>query len=338
MTQKLTAESMPTPDTETLIPDESEHGKRLDVILANRYPKISRVKLGRLIQHGHVTINGAATKPSYRISGQESIKIALPAPTPSGSLAEEIPLDILYQDDHLAVVNKPPGMVVHPAKGHWSGTLTAALKFHFPQLSSMGGDTRPGIVHRLDRDTSGAIIIAKNDQAHSSLNRQFERRTVRKAYFAIVTPAPEADRDRICLPIGKHPYQREKMSIRKDDRSAKPAETEFHVAERFQGLAAVHVFPKTGRTHQIRVHLAHLGSPVFCDKLYSGRNSFNSATDAKSSWSPVVSINRQLLHAWRITFRHPETDAEIRVEAPLPADIRQMLEFLRAERQLAAPN
>ena len=326
------AESAPP---ERFSPDEAELGKRLDVVLAQRYPRISRVKLGRLINKGLVAVNGNPAKPSYRLADADAIEFRLPEPTPAGSLAEDIPLDVLYQDDEVAVVNKPPGMVVHPAKGHWSGTLTAALKFHFPNLSTLGGESRPGIVHRLDRDTSGAIIIAKTDRAHTSLNRQFERRTVRKTYFAIVSPAPQADRDWVKIPIGKHPYQREKMSVRPQDPQAKPAETEYVVSERFRGLASVNVHPKTGRTHQIRVHMAHVGCPVFCDKLYSGRSRFSSQGDA-GSLQLDVQIDRQMLHAWKICFKHPASQEDLEIEAPLPDDIQACLEFLRRERPLEA--
>ena len=171
----------------------------------------------------------------------------------------------------IVVVNKPAGMIVHPAKGHWEGTLASALAHHFGTLSGRGGPTRPGIVHRLDRDTSGVIVVAKNDQAHDALAAQFKSREVEKEYLAIVVGVPDRDRDVIDEPIGDHPTQREKKAIRREDPSARPAVTVYEVVERFAGYALVRALPKTGRTHQIRIHLAHIGYPVLCDRLYGGR-------------------------------------------------------------------
>ena len=172
----------------------------------------------------------------------------------------------------IAAVNKPPGMVVHPAKGHWAGTLAAALQFHFDQLSTAGGATRPGIVHRLDRDTSGVMVVAKTDEAHMRLAEQFEARTVEKEYFALCAGVPGRDRDLIDLPVGAHPYHREKMAIRHDHATSRTAQTFYEVVERFDGFSAIKALPKTGRTHQIRLHLASIGCPVLCDRLYGGRS------------------------------------------------------------------
>jgi 23S rRNA pseudouridine1911/1915/1917 synthase len=251
---------------------EAEHaGCRLDVFLARQYSQFSRAHLRRAIDAGGVTIQGRLLKAGHRLKGGEQLSIVLPELPRPGPEPENIPLEILFEDEHLAAINKPPGMVVHPAKGHWSGTLTAALAFHFQQLSAAGGTTRPGIVHRLDRDTSGVLVVAKTDAAHYALAEQFARRTVEKEYFAIVVGTPELDRDVIDLPIGAHPYQREKMAIRRDHVTSRPAQTKYEVDERFDGFAALRVTPKTGRTHQIRVHLAAIGCPVLCDKQYGGR-------------------------------------------------------------------
>ena len=198
---------------ETMIVDESEDLERLDSFLRRHFPKFSRVKIQRSIAAGDVLIDGSSAKSSTRVKTDQKITFSLPSVSPEGSLPEDIPLDVLFEDEHMVAINKPPAMVVHPAKGHWSGTLTAALAFHFTNLSSVGGPTRPGIVHRLDRDTSGVILIAKTDSAHRGLASQFEQRTVNKEYLTIVTPAPDRDSDLINKPIGAHPYQREKKAI-----------------------------------------------------------------------------------------------------------------------------
>jgi 23S rRNA pseudouridine1911/1915/1917 synthase len=250
-----------------------------------------------------------------------------------GSKAENIPLDILFEDEQLIAVNKPAGMVVHPAKGHWSGTLTAALSYHFENLSQVGGAERPGIVHRLDRDTTGVMLVAKTDQAHVKLNYQFEKRTVVKTYLAIVSPAPDRDRDWIRQPIGVHPYQREKMAIREGHPTSRAAETFFEVQERFTGFALVKAFPKTGRTHQIRLHLAHIGCPVLCDRLYSGRSKLETGKLDPNLPNQIL-LTRQALHAESICFKHPVSGQRMSIEAPLPADVSTTLDFLRQHRTI----
>ena len=249
-----------------LVVDAAAAGQRLDAYLAHELPKYSRVQLRKVIGAGGVQVNGQGTKVAHRLSAGDRIVLVLPPMNAAGPNPEEIPLDILYEDDHIIAVNKPSGMVVHPARGHWSGTLASALSFHFRQLSTAGGPTRPGIVHRLDRDTSGVMVVAKTDPMHFALAAQFENRTTEKEYFAITAGVPDRDRDRIEQPIGVHPHQREKMAIRAGHSTSREAATFYEVLERFAGFAAVRVLPKTGRTHQIRVHLAHLGCPVLCDQ------------------------------------------------------------------------
>jgi 23S rRNA pseudouridine1911/1915/1917 synthase len=265
MTDELSSEPI------ELVVADSAAGLRLDQFLAQQFPAYSRVLLRKVINAAAVKVNGARVKAAHRLVGGERIGIFLPELPRTGPQPEEIPLDILYEDEYLAVINKPPGMVVHPARGHWSGTLTSALQFHFDQLSEAGGANRPGIVHRLDRDTSGVLVVAKTDGAHLRLADQFENRSVEKEYFAIVVGSPNLDRDVIDQPIGPHPYQREKMAIRHDHLQARPAQTFYEVVERFKGFACMRVLPKTGRTHQIRLHLAHIGCAVLCDRLYGGR-------------------------------------------------------------------
>jgi 23S rRNA pseudouridine1911/1915/1917 synthase len=238
----------------------------------------------------------------------------------------------------MVAINKPAGMVVHPAKGHWSGTLTSALAHHFQQLSDAGGPTRPGIVHRLDRETSGVILIAKTNEVHFKLCAQFEARDVRKTYITIVSGSLDRDRDRIAFPIGHHPYQREKMAIRTHHPSAKPAETVFEVVKRFPGYCLLHVYPKTGRTHQIRVHLAHIGCPVLCDRLYAGHAQITRGQLQRRSARGLppreddseVLLNRQALHAARIEFTHPKTGQALAIEAPVPEDLRRVVETLES--------
>jgi 23S rRNA pseudouridine1911/1915/1917 synthase len=339
-----------------LIAASTDAGLRLDVFLARSLPKHSRVQLRKVIGAGGVKVNGQGTKVAYKLSAGDLVSVVLPPMNAAGPHPENIPLDILYEDAHIIAVNKPPGMVVHPARGHWSGTLASALSFHFQQLSKVGGETRPGIVHRLDRDTSGVMVVAKTDPMHYALAAQFEARTTEKEYWAITVGAPDRDRDHIDQPIGIHPTQRERMAIRADHSTSRSATTFYEVVERFRGFALVRVLPKTGRTHQIRVHLAHIGCPVLCDKLYGGRSQITrgelrggergtgvggrgsgrvgpaSAADAQAHQAndSDVILNRQALHAHRIKLTHPATGEPIEFTAPLPDDLQAVLRELRS--------
>ncbi len=318
-----------------LIVDSTDAGTRLDLFLTGKFPAFSRAKLRRIIDAGDVLVDGRKRKSSFRLSNQHQVSIDLPEVEENeGPVPEDIPLDFLYEDEHLAVVNKPPRMVVHPAKGHWAGTLTSALAFHLQQLSTVGGPTRPGIVHRLDRDTSGVIIVAKNDEAHIKLAAQFEARTTEKEYDTIVSPAPDRDRDIINAPIGRHQYQREKMAIRENHSTSRDAETFFEVIERFEGFALLRVRPKTGRTHQIRVHLTHQGYSVLCDPLYSGRATIRESDFDRHAQSNEVVLDRQALHAHRLKLTHPATGKPIEFIAPLPEDLDRTLVALRKYRSL----
>ena len=313
---------------------EEEAGLRLDSYLVRHFSKHSRVKLQRSIAAGDVTLDGASEKSSTKLKAGQIVVFIAPKVDREGPIPEDIPLDVLFEDESMVAINKPPAMVVHPAKGNWQGTLTSALAFHFKNLSSVGGPTRPGIVHRLDRDTSGVILVAKSDQAHQALASQFEKRTVQKEYFAIVTPAPNRDRDVVDKPIGAHPYSREKKAIRENHSTSKAAWSMYEVVERFEGFAAITVRPKTGRTHQIRVHMAHVGSPVLCDRLYSGRAEIRMSQLNRRCEKEQVLLERQALHAHRIEFAHPLSGQSMKLTAPLPADIAIMLDALRKERKL----
>jgi 23S rRNA pseudouridine1911/1915/1917 synthase len=323
----------PVGDPQEFQAEAHDTGKRLDVFLNEKIPSHSRVQLRRINVAGHVKVDGLGRKVSYKLLGTEKISVCLPPMPTAGPMPENIPLEILYEDEHLVAVNKPPFMVVHPARGHWSGTLASALAYHFDKLSTAGGASRPGIVHRLDRDTSGVLVVAKNDQIHFALAEQFEQRETEKEYFAIVVGEPDRDRDWIDRPIGPHPYQREKMAIRPGHPDSREATTFYEVVERFQGLAAMRVFPKTGRTHQIRLHLAHIGHPVLCDRLYGGRAAITFGELRHRREDAEIALNRQALHAHRLKVRHPITQQSLEFLAPLATDIQLVLEELRTYRK-----
>jgi len=313
---------------------EEHAGARLDWFIAQSFPSYSRSHIRKSINVVGVRVNGRRAKAAQRVVAGDVVTVSLPALPKEGPLPADIPLDVLYEDEVIAVINKPPGMVVHPGRGHWEGTLASALRHHFDQLSEYGGPTRPGIVHRLDRDTSGVILIAKTDSAHQKSADQFENRTVAKDYFALTLGAPDQDRDLVDLPIGPHPYQREKMAIRRDHPQARPAQSFFEVERRFQGFAAVRIAPKTGRTHQIRLHLASIGCPVLCDRLYGGRARLTVGDLRRDTGDETVLIERQALHARRLTIRHPTDGRELTFEAPLPEDMARTLAALAEFRPL----
>ena len=315
-----------------LLVGEKDEGSRLDAFLARELPRYSRMQLRKVIGLGGVKVDGEGCKVAYRLHAGQKVTIVVPLMPSAGPNPENIPLDILYEDDHIIAVNKQPGMVVHPARGHWSGTLTSALAFHFQKLSTVGGEHRPGIVHRLDRDTSGVIVVAKTDHCHYRLAEQFADRTTEKEYFAITIGVPDRDQDRIEQPIGMHPTHRVRMAIRADHSTSREATTFYEVVERFDGFAAVKVLPKTGRTHQIRVHLAHVGCPVLCDKLYGGRAEITRGDIRRDPKDATILLARQALHARRIKLRHPETQQPIEFIAPLPADLAGALVELRQYR------
>ena len=311
-----------------------EHsGTRLDAFLAAEFPTWSRASFRRAIQSGDVTVQHKRVKSSHRLCTGEIVRAMLPQSLVEAGEGEDIPLQLLYDDEHLAVIDKPPRMVVHPGKGHWRGTLTAALVFHFEQLSAAGGPGRPGVVHRLDRDTSGAILIAKSDTAHYALSKQFHEREVSKEYLAICVGAWDRDADIVDQPIGPHPYQREKMAIRGDHPESRTAQTFFAVEKRYHGFMLVRAEPRTGRTHQIRVHAAHLGIPVLCDRQYGGRARITSGELLGQGETEDVVLDRQALHAHRLAFNHPVTGERLQFEAKLPDDMLEVLRLLEQRTQ-----
>ncbi len=310
-------------DTHTFDVEPSDANQRLDAFLAARLVQFSRTTIRRGIQAGQVLVDQKRAKPAFKLRGTEHIEVSIEPTEKQGPEPEFVQLDILFEDEHFAVINKPTGMVVHPAKGHWAGTLTSALAFHFKNLSTMGGPQRPGIVHRLDRDTSGVILIAKNDQAHAALAKQFADREVEKEYFALCRGKFDLDRDWVREPIGVHPYQREKMAIRANHETSKSAETFIEVKDRYDKYVAFRAFPKTGRTHQIRVHLAHVGCPVLCDPLYAGHKKITAAdfsSKASASQDDVL-LDRLALHARRIKIKHPATGEVVEFTADIPEEL-----------------
>jgi len=288
----------------------TEVGERLDKALAARFDTLSRSQIQTLIRDGQVLVNEQVIKASYRLADGDAVSIALPEDTADHEPSPEaIPLDIVYEDDQVAVVSKPAGMVVHPAFGHSSGTLVNAVLARWPEIASFSEPSRAGIVHRLDKDTSGVLIVAKTHAALESLRAQFKGREVRKRYLALVDGAPETPEGVINAPIGRDPAQRKRMAVRHDGREAI---TEFRVVEHYADYSLVEVYPKTGRTHQIRVHLAFIGHPVAGDTVYGRRKQ-------------AIRLKRHFLHAAAITFTRPGSSEAITAEAPLPAGLENIL-------------
>lgn len=310
-------------------------GQRLDQYLAAMFTDFSRSLIQKGIEQGQVAVNGQPAKASYRIRNGDVVRFQQPEPTHALPVPEDIPLEILYEDEFLALINKPIDMVVHPAKGHWSGTLVNALQWHFAHLSNINGDYRPGIVHRLDRDTSGVILVAKEEQTHRELSMQFEMRKIFKEYVAISAGVLDRDSDYIEGRIAHHKHDRVKMAVTADEDEGKDACSFYEVIERFRGFCFVKISPRTGRTHQIRVHLASVGAPVLADKVYSGRDGLK-LSDLVAALPPEndeVLMTRQALHAHRLRFWHPRLKKVIEGEAPLPADFQKTLAALREHRK-----
>jgi 23S rRNA pseudouridine1911/1915/1917 synthase len=293
-------------------------GARLDRVLADRLPDISRSYAADLIEGGHVTVNGRAVlKPAYKVRAGDYISVAVPAPRPAGVQAEQIPLNIVYEDADLLVIDKPAGMVVHPAPGHEAGTLVNAVLAHVPELElDMGGESRPGIVHRLDKDTSGLMVVAKHRAAHEYLSKQMASRTMLKEYLAMVQGRPEPPKGVIDAPIARDPRNRQRMAVVEGGR---PARTRYVVERYLGGWALVRATLETGRTHQIRVHMAAMGHPVVGDPVY-GRGTLKDAER--------LGLHRQFLHAHRLGFNLPSTGEWREFTSPLPQDLQQVLEKL----------
>ena len=303
----------------------SDNGGRLDRWLAEQREDFSRSQIQRLIDQGQVQVNGSpCTIKKYEVRCGDVVQVEIPPSVPMNLEPEAIPLDILYEDEHLLILNKPAGLVVHPAPGHESGTLVHALLAHCQSedgletsLSGIGGVQRPGIVHRLDKDTSGALVIAKTDQAHQHLQAQIQAKTAQREYLGIVYGKPPADSGLVDQPIGRNVGDRKRMAIIPTEAGGRSATTYWQIKERLGNFSLVHFRLGTGRTHQIRVHCLELGCPIVGDPLYGKGRALG------------VNLTGQLLHAWRLTLDHPVTGVQIQVEAPLPAEFLKALQYLK---------
>ena len=323
---------------------DSEHGplklhvgnsikeRRLDKYLHGRFSNFSRRFIQDVIKTGSVKVNGKIGKPSLKLSPGDEIDMTLPEQPSKEILPEDIPLNIIYEDSCLIILNKQSDMLVHPARGNTHGTLVNALSFYSDKLSSGLGEFRPGIVHRLDRNTTGVMIVAKDDGSQWKIAKQFEQRKVNKNYLAIVHGTPELTADRIKAPLGVHPRVREKYAIRPD--GGKEAITFYEVVESFRGFSLLKLTPKTGRTHQIRVHLSYIKHPIVADDMYGGRLVYpwQLADTEPAVQQPLISC--VALHAFSLEFKHPKTEKTVKFEAPLPQDMQNLLDMLRKHRKL----
>ncbi|MGK7891112.1 MAG: RluA family pseudouridine synthase [Leptolyngbyaceae cyanobacterium] len=300
---------------------------RLDQWLVERDAGLSRSHLQKLIERGHVTVNGQVCDTKKRtLAVGDRVTLNLPQAQPLDLIAEDIPLDILYEDDYLLVVNKPAGMVVHPSPGHASGTLVNALLFHCPTLPGIGHVQRPGIVHRLDKDTTGAMVVAKTDQAMQHLQEQIRTKTAQREYLALVYGSPQAESGTVDQPIGRHPVERKKMGIVPEEKWGRRAITHWTVQERIGNYSLLHYQLETGRTHQIRVHSAHMGHPVIGDPLYTAGRSLG------------INLTGQALHARQLTLDHPVTGDRTTHTAPLPQQFETLLNTLRLRYNASRPS
>ncbi len=309
--------------TVTKIPPEFA-GKRADVFLSVFLGELSRSSIKKHIEHGNILIDRKRFKPSRVINGGESLSIDIPPPEPCGIGAEKIDVEVIYEDRDIIVVNKPAGMVVHPGAGVTSGTLVNALVYMCRDLSGIGGEMRPGIVHRLDKETSGVLVVAKNDRAHKSLSDQFKNRETEKQYVAVVSGEMKKSSGVFNSPIARSPSNRVKMTSFSG--AGREAETRWEIIERLRGATLVNVWPKTGRTHQIRVHFSENGFPVLGDKVYGGKKS-----RPKNSKILAELIKRHALHAKTLGFTHPLTEKRIELSAEIPEDMASAISFLRRQ-------
>ena len=309
-------------------------GRRLDRFLRDRLPRISRTILQRHIRSGDVTVNGLPSKPSYETSSGDDVRIVLPPPPPADLVPEDIPIDVVFEDEWMLALNKQVGIICHPARSTQSGTIANAVAYHCNQLSKGTASFRPGIIHRLDKNTSGIMLIAKTDEAHWRISQQFERRTIRKEYFAICEGSLNLDGDIIHKPLAPSPETTRHMILPQANppRQAmfKEAITEYRVDKRFQGYTAVKLFPKTGRTHQLRVHMASIGHPLVGDSLYGGHPVSEHDLTGQGDTKPLIEY--QALHARRIRLVHPILETTLELEAPLSSTIQRIRGMLETHR------
>jgi 23S rRNA pseudouridine1911/1915/1917 synthase len=299
--------------------------ERLDLFISREVPDLTRSAVQRLIDAGLITVDGVPPRSSLKLKGGEQICIEIPPPAPAVPLAEELPLSILYEDSDLIVLDKAAGMSVHPGAGNPDGTLVNALLSHCDDLSGIGGEIRPGIVHRIDKDTTGVIVVAKNDRAHLELARQFEEHSIKRVYFALVYGSPKTDKGRIESAIGRHPVDRKKMSG--NARRGKHAVTHWKVVGRYGAVTAVELRLETGRTHQIRVHLSEAGFPLLGDPVYGSSGRLSGLKDSTLQ-ALIRKLGRQALHARTLGFLHPVSGEYQEFSSPLPEDMAKILEHL----------
>tara|TARA_R110002111_G_scaffold107056_2_gene165448 strand:+ start:10498 stop:11523 length:1026 start_codon:yes stop_codon:yes gene_type:complete len=310
------------------------HGWRIDHYLCRLYPNYTRVLFQKAIKQEAVLVNGLPVKAARRMRVNDRVSVRLPDMPDNQLPPEDIPIDIVYEDDWIAVINKPSDMIVHPGKGNYAGTLAGALQHHFDQLSDVAGQFRPGIVHRLDRNTSGLLVVAKDNQVHAKLSAQFEKREVSKEYRAIVWGRMEFDSDIIDTFMCVHSRQREKMMVCDEGGNARDAYTFYEVIQRYKAFTYVKLKPRTGRTHQLRVHMQHIGHPIVTDRVYGGRISLKmkdlsvqAEADGELRETDLL-IERQALHAYCLEFTHPQSGKRVSFEAPLPEDMQLTLAAL----------
>jgi len=319
-------------------------GRRLDKYLHGRFPRLSRTMIQRLIKHGAILVNGRPTKASYEPDGGDRIDMVVPPPEPCDIAPEDIPLDIVYEDDHILAINKQKGIIVHPSRTSQNGTIANGLVHYANSLSHGEDPFRPGIVHRLDKNTTGIMLVAKHDEAHWRLSLQFERRMIRKTYLGAVEGNPQLDSDVIDAPLSSHPTLKDRYIVPREyinpiahtklvHRLAKEAVTEYQVVERFRGFALVHLFPRTGRTHQLRVHMSYIGHPMVGDTFYGGHHVSERELTGSGDDRPLTS--QQALHAYRIRFTHPISEAAMELEAPPPPELARLIQLLREHRRLS---
>lgn len=319
------------PRVETIIVEDGS-GERIDAFIAARLPDLTRSAVGRLMGEERVTVNGAPVRAKYKVKPGDEITIDIPPPAPTDIAAEEIPLEIVYEDSDIIVVNKPKGMTTHPAPGSPAGTLVNALLARTTDLSGVGGVERPGIVHRLDKNTSGLIVVAKNDLAHTSLQDQIQKKTAARKYIALVWGDTKFEKAVVDAPIGRHSTDRKKMAVVTNGQ-ARSAMTDLAVIERLSGFTLLEASLRTGRTHQIRVHCAYIGHPVVGDPVYGGRRQPPGRLGPKGRLEferLIETLGRQALHAYRLSFNHPRTGELMEFEAPIPEDMSSLIDWLRA--------
>ena len=305
--------------------------RRIDKYLQGRFRQFSRTTIQKLIKEQAVTVNGSPVKQSCKLNPKDRLDLILPPPETREIIPEDIPLNIIYEDQDIIILNKQPDLIVHPARGNTHGTLVNALAFYSDKLSTAGGEFRPGIVHRLDKNTTGVMVVAKTDTAHFRIAKQFEKRQTQKTYLAITHGTPELQADRINQPLGVHPRVREKYAIRPE--GGKEAITFYELLEAFRGYSFLKLSPKTGRTHQLRVHLAYLKHPIVGDDMYGGKAVYPWQIEDKDPAPDEPLIARPALHAWKLKITHPATEKSMEFEAPLPQDMQNLLDMLRKFRK-----